>query len=64
LEDTVKKYEILEYFRFNSEVTSCIWDDKNYLWKIYLNNNNNFITSNFLISATGQLNIPNIPGLI
>jgi cation diffusion facilitator CzcD-associated flavoprotein CzcO len=58
--DTCKKFQILEYFRYNCEVSTAIWDINDNKWNIVLKDGN-ILTSQFLISGTGQLNLPNIP---
>lgn len=63
------KYALRKNIKFNTEVTSAIYDEKNHHWQISTvdaNGNNNVFYSNALISAVGQLNRPKrpeIPGL-
>ncbi|KAL5339466.1 hypothetical protein BJX70DRAFT_397667 [Aspergillus crustosus] len=75
LTQVAEKYGLYTYIRFNSEVKEARWDDKEMKWKVAVevsgDKDNQFthsyaLTSDFLISAVGQLNFPrepDIPGL-
>ncbi|KAJ9622704.1 hypothetical protein H2203_006355 [Taxawa tesnikishii (nom. ined.)] len=71
------KYNLYQHIRFNTAVESARWDDEAKKWKTKVStakgskdaefNPEYEITSDFLVSAVGQLNVPrypdNIPGL-
>ncbi|PWY67601.1 flavin-binding monooxygenase [Aspergillus sclerotioniger CBS 115572] len=75
LTDIAQKYGLYRYIRFNSMVQEARWDDSQLQWKVQVAltgaKDSQFqeayeITTDFLISAVGQLNIPSyprIPGL-
>jgi len=70
-----EKYKLYKYIRFNTSVEEARWDDEELKWKVDVKvsgdkdsefNNRYTITSDFLVSAVGQLNqpaYPNIPGM-
>ncbi|KAE8378667.1 hypothetical protein BDV26DRAFT_187012 [Aspergillus bertholletiae] len=70
-----EKYGLYKHIRFNSEVEQAQWDDKEMKWKVNVkvsgNKDSEFgnhytLSSDFLVSAVGQLNVPRepaIPGL-
>jgi cation diffusion facilitator CzcD-associated flavoprotein CzcO len=70
-----QKYELYRYIRFNTSVESADWDDKEKKWKTTVKvigskdaefGESYTLTSDFLVSAVGQLNVPrypDIPGL-
>jgi len=70
-----QKYELYRYIRFSTCVDEAHWDDTEKKWKTSVTvtgakdaefGNNYTITSDFLVSAVGQLNtpkFPDIPGL-
>lgn len=72
---TAQKYDLFQYFRFNSSVEEARWDEEQKKWKTSVKvadgkdaeyGDHYTITSDFLVSAVGQLNLPsypNIPGL-
>lgn len=65
-----QKYELYRYVRFNTAVDSAKWDDASKKWKTSVTvqgakdaefGKNYTITSDFLVSAVGQLNVPRYP---
>ena len=67
-----RKYDLYKYVRFTSEVSKAIWDPKAHKWnttvKVFGGKESEYgseyvITSNFLISAVGQLNFPKCPDI-
>lgn len=70
-----EKYGLYRHIRFNSEVKEARWDDAEMQWKVGVEVSGDkdsqygrsyTITTDFVASAVGQLNvpqIPNIPGL-
>lgn len=70
-----QKYELYRYIRFNTSVESANWDDAEKKWKTSIKvtgskdaefGDSYTLTSDFLVSAVGQLNVPrypDIPGL-
>ena len=67
-----QKWDLYKYVRFNSSVTAATWDDTTQQWKIdvaVLGDKEReyadkyIIASDFLVSAIGQLNSPNIPNI-
>lgn len=66
------KYELYRYIRFNSSVDSAKWDDAEKKWKTQVSvhgskdaefGNSYTLTSDFLVSAVGQLNQPKLPDI-
>jgi cation diffusion facilitator CzcD-associated flavoprotein CzcO len=70
-----QKYELYRYIRFNTVVDEARWDDAEKKWKTSVTvtdakgaefGEHYTLTSDFLVSAVGQLNqpkMPNIPGI-
>ncbi|OCL04796.1 FAD/NAD(P)-binding domain-containing protein [Glonium stellatum] len=70
-----EKYGLYKYIRFNTAVEAARWDDAELKWKVDVKvsgdkdsefASNYTITTDFLVSAVGQLNqprYPDIPGL-
>ncbi|RAL04245.1 flavin-containing monooxygenase [Aspergillus ibericus CBS 121593] len=75
LTDVAQKHGLYRYIRFNSTVQEARWDDTQLQWKVQVAltgaKDSEFqeayeITTDFLVSAIGQLNVPSypeIPGL-
>lgn len=69
LKDTAAQWELEKYVRFNSVVTSTDWNHEKNCWSVYVQSSEYpdrpvyRINTIFLVSATGQLNVPNIPDL-
>lgn len=68
-----QKYELYRYVRFNTVVESARWDDTSKKWKTQVSvqggkdaefGDNYTITSDFLVSAVGQLNVPRMPEIV
>ena len=66
------KYNLFRYIRFNSSVDSAAWDDETQQWKSHVKVQGSkeaefggeyTITSDFLVSAVGQLNVPKPPDI-
>lgn len=66
------KYQIYRYVRFNSSVDSAKWDDADKKWKTQVTvqgtkdaefGSSYTLTSDFLVSAVGQLNQPKLPDI-
>ncbi|OQV04786.1 hypothetical protein CLAIMM_09618 [Cladophialophora immunda] len=67
-----QKYELYRYVRFNTAVDSAKWDDSEKKWKTTVSvqgakdaefGSTYTITSDFLVSAVGQLNVPRMPDI-
>ncbi|KAK5045942.1 hypothetical protein LTR84_008728 [Exophiala bonariae] len=67
-----QKYELYRYVRFNTAVDSARWDDASKKWKTTVSvqggkdaefTNTYTISSDFLVSAVGQLNVPRLPDI-
>lgn len=70
-----EKYDLYKYIRFNTAVEEACWDDVSKNWKMTVRvlggkeiefQEKYVVTSDFLVSAVGQLNqpqYPDIPGL-
>lgn len=67
-----QKYELYRYIRFNTAVESAEWDDVSKKWKTHVSvqgvkdaefGSSYTITSDFLVSAVGQLNVPRLPDI-
>ena len=66
------KYELYRYIRFNTAVDGAKWDDAEKKWKTTVSvegvkdaefGSTYTITSDFLVSAVGQLNVPKLPDI-
>ncbi|ETN37694.1 uncharacterized protein HMPREF1541_07317 [Cyphellophora europaea CBS 101466] len=66
------KYELYRYIRFNSAVEEARWDEIENKWKVDVEvqggkdaefGSHYTITSDFLVSAVGQLNVPRLPDI-
>jgi len=60
LRHCAEKYDLMRHIRFHCEVRSACFDEANNLWQVTTNQNEK-LTANILITATGQLNRPMIP---
>lgn len=67
-----QKYELYRYIRFNSSVESAQWDEAEKKWKTLVKvtgskdaefGDSYTLTSDFLVSAAGQLNVPRYPDI-
>ncbi len=61
-----KKFGIYENTKFSTRVSSCEFNSKNNLWHIQASDaqdNDIYFKAHFVVSATGQLNIPAYPKL-
>ena len=67
-----QKYELYRYMRFNTSVESAQWDDAEKKWKTSVRvtgskdaefGDSYTLTSDFLVSAVGQLNVPRYPDI-
>ncbi len=56
----VEKYQLSQYIRCNCAVVSATWCDGN--WEITTETGET-LTSQFVVSAVGQLNIPSVPAI-
>lgn len=72
LQSVARKYGLYKYIRFNTEVDHARWDDSKKKWttkvKVSGNKDQEFgegyeITSDYLVSAVGQLNLPRYPDI-
>jgi len=65
LRSVAKKYDVLKSIRFNSEVRTMTWNDKESHWEVEVSYNNSpelqRFTADILISGAGALRIPNVP---
>ncbi|KAF4220785.1 hypothetical protein CNMCM6805_003155 [Aspergillus fumigatiaffinis] len=67
-----EKYGLYKHIRFNSAVEEARWDDADLKWKLRVNVSGGKdsqylesyeITTDFLVSAVGQLNVPRMPDI-
>ncbi|PKX99987.1 FAD/NAD(P)-binding domain-containing protein [Aspergillus campestris IBT 28561] len=67
-----QKYRLYRYIRFNSAVDAARWDEDSHTWRVQVSvggaKDGQFVssyelTSDFLVSAVGQLNLPQWPSL-
>ncbi|KAG9198704.1 hypothetical protein G6514_009654 [Epicoccum nigrum] len=75
LRNVANKYQLYKYIRFNTAVEAATWDDEKKRWKVDVKvtggkdaefSQGYSISTDFLVSAVGQLNqprYPDIPGL-
>jgi cation diffusion facilitator CzcD-associated flavoprotein CzcO len=66
------KYQLYKYIRFNTEVEEARWDDTTKTWQTKITRLGSkdaefgktyTITSDFLVSGVGQLNVPKYPDI-
>lgn len=63
-EGVVDKYELGPHCRFDTAVTSVVWDDTASLWHVTLQRPDGvteILDARFVISAVGSLNLPHVP---
>ena len=58
--DVMERHGVGEHIRFNTEVTSAVWDDATATWSVALSDGET-LRARAVISAVGQLNAPFIP---
>jgi len=72
LVDVAHKYQLYKHIRFNTSVEEARWDDTTNTWQTKINRVGSkdsefgkeyIITSDFLVSGVGQLNIPRYPDI-
>ncbi|KAL5316140.1 hypothetical protein ACEPPN_017018 [Leptodophora sp. 'Broadleaf-Isolate-01'] len=72
LVDLAHKYQLYRHIRFNSSVEEARWDETSYTWKTKIarrgSKDSEFgedytVTSDFLVSGVGQLNVPKYPDI-
>lgn len=69
VEDVVEKLDATDRVRYETEVTSCVYDDETALWTVTVRDadgDERTVVSNMVISAVGALNkpkLPRIPGM-
>ncbi|EXJ89692.1 hypothetical protein A1O3_02759 [Capronia epimyces CBS 606.96] len=72
LTGVAQKYELYRYTRLNTAVESAYWDDATKKWKTTVSvqggkdaefGSSYTLTSDFLVSAVGQLNVPRLPDI-
>ncbi|EME45127.1 hypothetical protein DOTSEDRAFT_70988 [Dothistroma septosporum NZE10] len=71
LQRVAQEYKLLQHFRFNTEVSDARWDKSDKKWKVHVKtasgskeaeyNQEYEIKTDFLVSAVGQLNVPQWP---
>lgn len=72
LRNVARKYNLYKYIRFNTSVEAATWDDTKNRWKVNVNVTGGkdaefhpaySIECDFLVSAVGQLNLPQYPNI-
>jgi 4-hydroxyacetophenone monooxygenase len=67
LEHVATKHGIKDNFQFNKEVAAATWDESTSTWKVTLKSKltgeEEIVTSNAVISATGLFSTPNLPDI-
>jgi len=70
--DIAHKYQLYKHIRFNTSVSAARWDEETNTWKTTLSRTGSkdaefgseyTVTSDFLVSAVGQLNVPKYPDI-
>ncbi|KAK4624563.1 FAD-binding monooxygenase ktnD [Fulvia fulva] len=71
LQRVAQEYKLLQHFRFNTEVKDATWDESEKKWRVNVKtasgskeaeyNPEYEIKTDFLVSAVGQLNVPQWP---
>ncbi|KAF2445185.1 FAD/NAD(P)-binding domain-containing protein [Karstenula rhodostoma CBS 690.94] len=71
LQRVAQKFQLLQHFRFNTSVVDAKWDEGAHKWKVHVKtvpggkqaeyNPDYEIKADFLVSAVGQLNVPQWP---
>lgn len=73
LQGVAQKYNLYKHIRFNTAVEEARWDDVEKKWKTSVRvvggkeaefADNYTISSDFLVSAVGQLNVPQYPNIL
>jgi 4-hydroxyacetophenone monooxygenase len=62
--DVVDKYRLRPHCRFGTEVTALTWDEEKSHWRVEVRRGDGTVdklTTRFVISAVGSLNIPRLP---
>lgn len=62
LQDCVHHFNLAQHIEYQKEVQQADWQEEQYCWRIEAKDGS-CIHARFLISATGQLNIPHIPDI-
>ncbi|MBH39305.1 MAG: cyclohexanone monooxygenase [Chloroflexi bacterium] len=62
LQHVARKFDLIRYIQFSSDVQSAIYDDTTRSWKIQLQNSDTY-TSRFLITGIGLLSEPTLPNI-
>lgn len=73
LQRVAQEHQLLQYFRFNTEVVDARWDEGAQKWKVHVKtapgskeaeyHPDYEIKTDFLVSAVGQLNVPQWPDI-
>ncbi|KAF2802334.1 FAD/NAD(P)-binding domain-containing protein [Mytilinidion resinicola] len=67
LKHVASKHDILKDFQFNKEVIASTWDESSSTWKVTLKSKltgeEETVTANSVISATGLFSTPNLPDI-
>ncbi|KAK7192712.1 hypothetical protein PSPO01_01420 [Paraphaeosphaeria sporulosa] len=73
LQHVAQDFQLLQHFRFNTSVVDAKWDDEAKKWKVHVKtapgskeaeyNPEYEIKADFLVSAVGQLNVPQWPDI-
>jgi cation diffusion facilitator CzcD-associated flavoprotein CzcO len=61
MEDVTDRYAVRDHIRFGTEVTEARWDGESARWK--LRTSRGMLTADVLITATGPLSEPSLPGI-
>lgn len=61
MEDVTDRYAVRDHIRFGTEVTEARWDGESARWK--LRTSRGMLTADVLVTATGPLSEPSLPGI-
>lgn len=61
-ETTAAKYGVTPHIRFESEVTACVWDDDDHVWRLTLADGGKS-EADVVIAASGVLHHPRMPAI-
>lgn len=61
-ERTAEKYGVMPHIRFGAEVTSCVWDEGDNIWRLDLSTGER-VVADIVIAASGVLHHPRMPDI-
>lgn len=62
IQECIQHFNLAQHIEYNKEITKATWREEKHCWQVEAKDGD-CIHAQFLISATGQLNIPHIPDI-